>query len=172
MNSFLNLFRGFGGHPSHPPLTDASIGAYTAGTALVMAGWMGFLTDDFPMAKAGFLAIAVGLIFAVPTVVTGFADYFSIPRGNGMRRTANIHWLTMATGTGLFLLSEFLLKNTYDKNVVSTGAGLTVLGAFAALTIGGYVGGTMVFEYGMRVRNTSLETPTSEALKPKWPPTE
>ncbi|MGI8427057.1 MAG: DUF2231 domain-containing protein [Actinomycetota bacterium] len=172
MNSFLNLFRGFGGHPAHPPLTDASIGAYTAGTALVMAGWLGFMTDKFPMVKAGFLAIAVGLIFAVPTVITGFADYFSIPRGNGMRRTANIHWLTMATSTGLFLLGECLLKNTYDTNNVTTAAGLTVLGAFALLTVGGYVGGAIVFEYGMRVRNTPPETPASEALKPKWPPTE
>jgi len=35
---------------------------------------------------------------------------------------------------------------------------------------GGYLGGTIVFEYGMRIRNAPPETPMGEALKPKWPP--
>ena len=39
------LVRGFPGHPLHPPLTDATIGAYTTATVLgisvviVMVGW-------------------------------------------------------------------------------------------------------------------------------------
>ncbi len=28
----MNPLRGFPGHPSHPPLTDVTIGAYTFGT--------------------------------------------------------------------------------------------------------------------------------------------
>jgi hypothetical protein len=34
----LDLVRGFPGKPSHPPLTDASIGAYTAGVAMLVLG--------------------------------------------------------------------------------------------------------------------------------------
>ncbi|MGH2809938.1 MAG: DUF2231 domain-containing protein [Actinomycetota bacterium] len=169
MNAFLNLFRGFRGHPSHPPMTDASIGAYTAGSLLVIGGWFG-LFEDLPMAETGFLAIAVGLLFALPTVITGFADYLLIPRGTGMRRTANFHWVVMASATGAFLVAEALLKKAFDGGEV-TGAALgATLAAFGLLTIGGWIGGTIVFEYGMRVTQEDEQTPASKALMPKWPP--
>ncbi len=171
MKFLIDLLRGFSGHPSHPPLTDVSIGTYTAGTAFVVAGWLGFLPDKFPLAQAGFLAIAIGLIVALPTVITGFADYFSIPRGTGLRRMANIHWVVMASGTAAFLAAASLLWQTFDEGTVSATAALVTLGAFGLLVIGGYVGGTMVFEYGMRVVNVPENTPITEALKlKKFPP--
>ncbi|MGH2769222.1 MAG: DUF2231 domain-containing protein, partial [Actinomycetota bacterium] len=137
MKFFIDLLRGFPGHPSHPPLTDASIGAYTAGTAFVVVGWLGFLPDKFPLAQAGFLAIAIGLIVALPTVITGFADYFSIRRGTGLRRLANIHWVVMASGTATFGAAAFLLWQTFDTGTVSAAAALVTLGAFGLLVIGG-----------------------------------
>jgi len=41
-NPLIRVIRGFPGKPSHPPLTDASIGAYTAGVAMLVAGAIGF----------------------------------------------------------------------------------------------------------------------------------
>ena len=34
----LQLIKGWYGKPSHPPLTDATIGAYTVGVAMLVAG--------------------------------------------------------------------------------------------------------------------------------------
>ena len=52
------------GKPLHPPLTDASIGAYTAGSFLVFLGWFGVVEEK--LAWGGFLAIAAGLVLGGP----------------------------------------------------------------------------------------------------------
>jgi hypothetical protein len=35
------VVKGFPGHPSHPPVTDPSIGAYTVATAMFILGALG-----------------------------------------------------------------------------------------------------------------------------------
>ena len=167
-----NLFRGYKGHPFHPPMTDASIGAYTVGALIVLGGWMPFVPSwlEEKMAWGGFLAIAGGLLFALPTVVTGFVDYIRIPRGTGMRRVANFHWVVMVLATSSFLVTEALLQKDFDQGRISGTSALGALVAFALMGAGGYIGGTIVFEYGMRVQNQPPEAPARETLKSKWPP--
>ncbi len=166
---FSILVRGFKGHPNHPPFTDATIGAYAAGTVMVFLSWLGIIFPD-KLAWGGFLSILAGLVFAIPTMLTGFFDYIQIPRGTGMRRTANLHWVAMVLSTSTYLVAAALLQKAFDEGVVTTTALAVTLGAFALLFLGGYVGGTVVFEYGMRVQNVDPETPMAEALKPKIPP--
>ncbi len=163
------LVRGFRGHPNHPPLTDATIGAYTAGTLMVFLSWLGLFLPE-KLAWGGFLSILAGLLFSIPTIVTGFFDYIQIPRGTGMRRTANLHWISMVLATSTYLVAAALLQKALDHGIVTTAALAVTLSAFALLFVGGYVGGTVVFEYGMRVRNVDPETPMADALKPKAPP--
>lgn len=164
----VNLSRGFQGHPSHPPLTDASVGAYTAGSLLIFVGYFGFMEDK--LVWGGFLAIAVGLLLAVPTVLTGLADYLRIPRGTPMRRTANFHWLIMSCATATYLVADLVLQRGLDPGKISSAGALVTLGAFIFLFAGGYIGGTIVFVYGMRVQSKDPTYPTLEALKPKYPP--
>jgi uncharacterized membrane protein len=80
------LWRGFPGHPLHPPLTDAAIGAYTAATALAIADVSGVL--DKNGAVGWWLVLLIGLLFTVPTVFTGLADCLAITwaRRSGGRR--------------------------------------------------------------------------------------
>ena len=51
------LWRGFPGHPLHPPLTDAAIGAYTAATALAIADVSGVLDRN---GAVGWCVLVVG----------------------------------------------------------------------------------------------------------------
>ena len=44
----IGLVKGWPGKPSHPPLTDASIGAYTVGVAMLVLGALG--VEEEPMA--------------------------------------------------------------------------------------------------------------------------
>ena len=60
----MSLIKGFTGKPSHAPLTDVSIGAYTIGVAMLIAGALGL--EEEAMAKGSLLAISGGLIVAVP----------------------------------------------------------------------------------------------------------
>jgi hypothetical protein len=41
MSFVLTLVTGVAGKPSHPPLTDVSVGAYTVGVAMLVAGAAG-----------------------------------------------------------------------------------------------------------------------------------
>jgi uncharacterized membrane protein len=164
----INLLRGFRGHPSHPPLTDASIGAYTAGSFLVFLGWFGVVEEK--LAWGGFLAIAAGLVLAIPTILTGFADYVRIPRGTAKRRTANFHWVVMSCTTATYLVADAMLQTGFDTGQIPGSAALVTLIAFLLLFAGGYIGGTVVFVYGMRVLGEDRDHPTLEALTPKYPP--
>ena len=51
------LVKGFPGHPLHPPLTDATIGAYTAPTVLGILAYAGVSEEN--LTKAWWLAWAV-----------------------------------------------------------------------------------------------------------------
>ena len=54
------LLKGFPGHPLHPPLTDATIGAYTFATAMAVLSRLGVSEDN--TATAWWLALIAGLV--------------------------------------------------------------------------------------------------------------
>ena len=49
MRKALDLVKGWAGKPSHPPLTDASIGAYTVGVVMLVLGAFG-VEEELPLA--------------------------------------------------------------------------------------------------------------------------
>jgi hypothetical protein len=58
------LVKGFPGHPLYRPLTDATIGAYTAATALGVLGALG--VSERNLATGWWLALIVGLTVTGP----------------------------------------------------------------------------------------------------------
>jgi uncharacterized membrane protein len=159
----LSLLRGWPGKPSHPPLTDASIGAYTAGVAMLVAGRIGIESEQ--MAVGALIAISVGLLLAAPTALTGLLDWLQLPKGTPARTVATVHLLTMVTATVLFALTWLAQRPGYNDEEVRVLALVLGLGAEAALAIGGYLGGTIVFVYGHRVL-ANEQTPIADALVP------
>jgi uncharacterized membrane protein len=145
----VNLLRGLPGHPIHPPLTDATIGAYTVATAFAVLGALG--VSEANMATAWWLALVVGLVVTVPTALAGLLDWLTIPRGGQQWRTATLHLAAMVSATVVFLLAAIVGHGGYaDREVTGAGLVLTLVG-FAVLTVGGWLGGTIVFVHGMRV---------------------
>jgi uncharacterized membrane protein len=159
----IRLLKGWHGKPSHPPLTDASIGAYTVGVAMLVLGAFG--VEEEPTAHGALLAIGGGLVLAGPTALTGLLDWLDIPKGTPARTTATTHLLAMVTATLLFALTFVAQLDGYDEGRVETLALVLGLAAEAVLTLGGYLGGTIVFVYGVRVLKRP-ETPVAEALVP------
>ena len=162
----MNLLRGFPGHPSHPPLTDASIGTYTFAAVAAVLGALGIAEDA--AGKAMWLALVVGLVVSAATVVTGVADYFKISSGTPLKRTATFHALANAAGSVCFVLAAFLQYDGYRVGEVTSGGLAATLVGFAFLTIGGWLGGTIVFVHGMRVLELQ-EEPTNRAVTPGHP---
>jgi uncharacterized membrane protein len=151
------------GKPLHPPLTDASIGSYTAGVVMLVLGALG--VEEEQMAHGALLAISFGLILAAPTALTGLLDWLDIPKSTPARTVATVHLVLMVAATVVFALTWLAQLDGYkDDEVRGLALGLG-LAAFALLALGGNVGGANVFVYGIRVLKAE-HTPPKEALNP------
>ena len=73
--------------------------------------------------------------------------------------------IAMLTATAFFLISIGAGYSDGIDGVVTDGAFILTLVGFFMLTVGGWLGGTMVFNYGMRVLNL-VEEPASRATSP------
>ena len=158
MSTLLALVKGKPGKPMHPPFTDASIGAYTVGVAMLVLGTFG--VEEEPMAHGALLAIGGGLALAAPTALTGLLDWLDLPKGSPRRTVATIHLFTMLTATVVFALTFATHLNGYDDGTVDTLPLVLGLVAEGLLLAGGFLGGTLVFAYGVRV----LKRPELEPL--------
>jgi uncharacterized membrane protein len=143
------LIHGLPGHPLHPPLTDATIGTYTFATIAAVLSKLG--VAEHGLAQAWWLALVVGLVVTVPTALAGLADWLLITWGSPLWKTATLHLTAMVTATVFFLLAAVFGHSCYTQHHITTGPFLLTLVGFGLLTTGGWLGGSIVFRYGMRV---------------------
>ena len=163
MSRLLDLARGLPGHPTHPPFTDAAIGALSAGVFMVVLGWFG--VEEQTMARGGLVVLLIGIAAALGAAVTGLLDFALISRGTPLWRTALSHMVAMVLATILFALTAWRLATGWDAGEVPGSAAVLALASFAMLTLGGWIGGSIVFVHGMRVQSEP-DTPTREAVSP------
>lgn len=143
------LIRGLRGHPSHPPLTDATIGMFVLAAALSLIGKLG--VAEHKTGPAAWLALVGGLVVAGPTAVTGFADWILLEWGSPVWRTATVHLTAMVTAVACFGAAAWLQWPGYAHGDVTTGGLVLALAGLVALTVGGWYGGAVVFVHGTRV---------------------
>lgn len=163
------LWHGTPGHPIHPPLTDATIGIYTLATVAGVLSALG--VSEGNLAKAWWLALVIGLVTTVPTALTGLVDWLTISPGTPLKRTATSHLLAMVTATVFFLLAALVGHGDYVDGEVGGAALVLTLVGFALLTLGGWLGGAIVFGHGMRVLKL-VEEPARQAASPLPTPEE
>jgi len=154
------LWRGLPGHPIHPPLTDATIGIYTFATIAALADVLGISTHA--ATHGWWLALLTGLITTVATAVTGLLDWLQIERGTELWKTATSHMVAMIAATLFFALAAIVGKESFDEGNVLAGPFILTLVGFGLLTLGGWLGGSIVYVHGMRVLNL-LEEPAERA---------
>jgi uncharacterized membrane protein len=151
------LWKGLPGHPIHPPLTDATIGAYTASTVMAIASVVGVAHNA--AAHGWWLAAVIGLLITSLTALTGFADWLTIEWGSPIWWTATWHMLSMLTATVFFLITVLVGHAGYKHGAVHAGPFILTLVGFGFLTLGGWMGGAVVFVHGMRVLSLTSEPP-------------
>ncbi len=157
------LIHGLPGHPLHPPLTDATIGAYTFATVAAVLSKLGVAEHAF--AQAWWLALVIGLATTVLTALTGLVDWLQITRGTELWKTATLHLSVMLTATVFFLLAAVFGHGGYVAHAVTTGAFILTLVGFGCLTAGGWLGGAITYVHGMRVLNL-VDEPAEKAVAP------
>jgi uncharacterized membrane protein len=157
------LWHGLPGHPIHPPLTDITVGAYTFALVAATADVLGISTNA--ATHAWWLGLVFGLISTLATATTGFVDWLRIPGGTPLWRTATAHMVAMLLASAVFLAAAVSGKGSFDAGDVETGPYVLTIAAFALLTVGGWLGGSVVFVHGMRVLNL-VDLPSREASAP------
>jgi uncharacterized membrane protein len=157
------LLRGLPGHPLHPPLTDATIGAYTFAAVAAIASKAGLAAHAF--AQAWWLALVVALCSSVLTVAAGLLDYLTITWGSELWKTVTVHALVMVTATVLFVLAIVFGHHGYVHRFVPGGPFALTIAGFAVLTVGGWLGGAITYVHGMRVLSLGDE-PVERAAAP------
>jgi uncharacterized membrane protein len=143
------LVHGLPGHPLHPPLTDSTIGMFVLASGLAVIGYAGGIQDA--AGKGCWLALIGGLIVAVPTAATGFADWIRLEWGSASWRTATLHLTAMLSAVALFAVAAWLQHPGYRHGDVTLGGLIFSVIGLVALTAGGWLGGSVVFVHGVRV---------------------
>jgi uncharacterized membrane protein len=133
-----DLLRGrFLGHALHPLLTDIPIGSFTSASVLDLIGGR--------RAEGGADAlVALGLVSAVPTVAAGLADWSDTD--GGAKRIGVVH--ATANAIGLALYGASLVARRRNRRASGT---LLALAGMSVMTVGGYLGGHLVFGRGVGV---------------------
>jgi len=158
-----DLLTGLPGHPTHPPLTDATIGLYTGAAAFGVLSALGVAEEN--MAVAWWLALVAGLIVSAPTAATGLLDWLKITSGTPLWRTATSHFVVMFVATLVFAAATILGHSGYAEREVETLPLVLTLAGFALLAVGGWLGGSVVYVHGMRVLKEE-DRPAAQAVRP------
>jgi nitrite reductase/ring-hydroxylating ferredoxin subunit/uncharacterized membrane protein len=129
------------GNPLHPALTDVPIGAWTAALAL-----------DFVGSRSADDALAVGIVAAVPTAVTGLNDWSHLK--DDERRIGTVHALVNTMGLALNVAS-LVARRDGHRTLGRVLSGI----AYAGTAFSAHLGGHLSFGLGVRVNRTAFESP-------------
>jgi nitrite reductase/ring-hydroxylating ferredoxin subunit len=122
------------GHPLHPVLTDAAIGAWFTSAML----------DLFGSRRGADTALAIGIVSSLPTAAAGMADWHDL---NGkQRRTGLVHAL-LNSGALVCFVASLIARG---KGSRALGVGLSTTGLTLA-TGSAYLGGELVYTEGTQV---------------------
>ena len=157
------LVQGLPGHPLHPPLTDATIGIYTFATLAALTDVLSI--TNTAGAQGWWLALILGLATTVLTALTGLADWLTLTWGSELWKTATAHMTAMVTATVFFAIAAIVGHDNYVSGNVDAATLILTLAGFGLLTLGGWLGGAVVFVHGMRVLSL-VEEPAGRAMAP------
>ena len=145
-----NLLRGdWLGHAVHPILTDLPLGAWTCTSLLDLVGG----AQSRPAATR---LLTIGLVAAVPTAVTGAAEWMTTSGGD--RRVGVVHAAANVSALGLYGAS--LVARHRGRHW--RGVGLGLLGGLTS-AVGGYLGGHLAIARNVGSRDGAFEPAASPA---------
>lgn len=127
------------GHPLHPMLTDVPIGAWMSAAVL----------DLVPGGRrAGTTLVGLGVVAAVPTAVTGLADWSQLNRPE--QRTGVVH--AAANSVALTLYARSFTARLRGRHGLGK---VLALGGLAALGFGGLLGGHLSYRRAIGANHTA-----------------
>lgn len=137
----------FAGHPIHPMLLPFPLALWTTSFAVDVLFY--FLRHPTLLVIAKFM-IAAGCLGAIAAAIPGIIDWLAIKNGD-VKRVANWHARLNIAALVIFAISFFLRTGSYSELV---GRKLTIpfllsLVGMILISISGWLGGELVFRYGV-----------------------
>ena len=135
------------GHPVHPMLIPFPLALWA--TSFVVDILFYFFRHPTLVVISKFM-LAAGCIGALAAAIPGFIDWLAIPNGE-VKKAANWHARLNVIALIVFAVSFFLRLGNYSQFV---GRRLTIpfllsLVGVILITISGWLGGELVFRYGV-----------------------
>lgn len=128
------------GHPLHPVLTDAAVGAWFTGAVLDLMGEEG----------GADAALNLGIVCALPTAASGMADWSD--QSDQPRRMGLVHAMFNGAALTLFVGSSLARRSrNRGLGVALSTAGLTLA------TAGAYLGGELAYTLGTQINRNAWD---------------
>ena len=136
------------GHPLHPVLTDITIGAWFVGG---LCDAVGLRRGSRRARRMGDRLAAIGTASAIPTAVTGLADFSTFPQWSA--RPATLHAMLNLANIGLYAGS------LRDRRRGKRRRGLTLSWLAQGLTLASaWLGGMLVYKHKVGVDHSERFT--------------
>jgi nitrite reductase/ring-hydroxylating ferredoxin subunit/uncharacterized membrane protein len=136
------------GHSLHAVLVDVVIGAATAALLLDLLRVV-FAVEGLETATTWVVGLA--WLSGVGAIVTGLTDFKDTAPGSAERDSAILHGLVNIVATAAFLVSLVMrLGGGHDA-----GFWILLIG-YLIVSVGGYIGGHIVFKYGYMVNHNAF----------------
>ena len=138
------------GHPLHPALVHFPLALWFAAVFWDVVGWW---QPDPLWWQMAYWCLALGIVASLPALVTGLLEYIGLRPDDAGLDTATAHMMVMLSATAAFGAS-WLVRARTGAALAPSVAALTLSGGGAALlAVGGWLGGTLVYRYGIRRTN-------------------
>lgn len=143
-----------GGHPIHPMLVTVPIGLFVA-TLVADVAYQ--TSGNVFFYDVAWWTMAGGIVGALAAAVPGLLDYFYVAQHTRARATATAHMIINLTVVAVYAASLYLRMDHEALTGTMWGVafGLEVL-SIAALSASGWLGGELVFRFGLGVEREAM----------------
>lgn len=137
------------GHPLHPLLVELPVSLWPAALVFDLLTRLGI--GGNPLVKASFFAVLLGVLAALPAALAGVIDWSGVRQRNPAWRLGLIHMMLNASATVLAIISVVVRSSALEASEVRSLPLLLMAAAAVLVAVSGYLGGRMVYEYGVSV---------------------
>ncbi len=134
------------GHPLHPALVHFPLALWFIAILWDMVGWW---QADPLWWRMGYWCLALGVVASLPAIVAGLLDYLALDPHDPGINVATVHSMVMMSATAVFGASWVVRTQTGSTQAPSMWAFTLALIGAVLLAVGGWLGGTLVYRYGI-----------------------
>lgn len=147
------------GHPVHAIAVTLPIGAWTASIIFDIVGF--FSEEPEAFVRGALWLVGIGIVGALAAAVFGLMDLGTLNVGTRARRTAVTH-MGINLGAVILFAAGFFVRLNAETGDASTAGFVLSLVAFALVGVSGFLGGEMVYRYGIRVADEATQVKAFE----------